>query len=277
MDPLERQRLEEQLSAWLDGELSQPEQQELQQLLARSAEARALLAELQKTVGLVRQLPRASSPDDLYDSIVARLERTALLGPPARAALPAGRAWRWRGLWALAASAAVVLVALGVGYWFVGARSGPERDAGRPGRQLARGPEAAELKHPRISPPAGELGRRPAGPGTQQPERPALPERLARKRGARRAGGGKEAERSGVGLAEAPVGPQAQLLRPRRRRPSRPPQPSAEPLARAAPAATAMVEADLAATRPVRGSDRRSLARPGPGLAKRVVGLDVLV
>jgi len=80
MDEKLRQQLEEQLSAYIDDELSPEERQEVETLLAVDAEARALLAELWVTTESVRSLPRARASDDLLETMRSRLERQALLG-----------------------------------------------------------------------------------------------------------------------------------------------------------------------------------------------------
>ena len=100
----------EQLSAYLDGELTDAERAAVERLLAADPAARALLDELRRTAELVAGLPRAAAPPDFTENAVARLERAALLGetpPPVGTARRAG--WP-RGL-ALAASLALVATA----------------------------------------------------------------------------------------------------------------------------------------------------------------------
>jgi hypothetical protein len=70
----------EQLTAYLDGELSAAERQEVEQLLDRDPEARQLLEELRQASRLVAALPRGKAPVDMSASVMARLERQALLG-----------------------------------------------------------------------------------------------------------------------------------------------------------------------------------------------------
>jgi len=116
VDPQQREKLEEQISAYLDGELSEKEAAELERLLADSGEARQVLGEFERTVSLVRGLPRQQPPDDLYEAVTSQLERAALLEPtdagaPARSALD-----RWGRLRRFASVAAVLVAAVGIGY-----------------------------------------------------------------------------------------------------------------------------------------------------------------
>lgn len=106
------QRLEqlEQLSAYLDGELTDAERAAVERLLATDPAARALLDELRRTAELVAALPRAAAPPDFVENAVARLERAALLGEAASPVGTARQAWWARGL-ALAASLALVATA----------------------------------------------------------------------------------------------------------------------------------------------------------------------
>lgn len=95
----------EQLTAYLDGELTETERAEVETLLERDPAARRLLNELRQTAALVAGLPRASAPADFSQSVVARLERDALLSD----ATVSGRGWTLGNWSALAAS--IVLVA----------------------------------------------------------------------------------------------------------------------------------------------------------------------
>lgn len=120
----------EQLSAYLDGELTDAERVSVERLLAADPAARALLDELRRTAELVAGLPRAEAPLDFAENTVARLERADLLG---EAATPVGatrRPWLARGL-ALAASLALVVTA----GWLV--RSQLQTEAHKPVAELA--------------------------------------------------------------------------------------------------------------------------------------------
>ncbi|MHC4066008.1 MAG: anti-sigma factor family protein, partial [Planctomycetota bacterium] len=65
MASIDRDKLGEYLSAYLDGELGEPERAALERLLARNRQARTQLEELRQTVELVRGLPRRAAPASL--------------------------------------------------------------------------------------------------------------------------------------------------------------------------------------------------------------------
>jgi len=99
MDAEQRQKLESQLSAYIDGELTDAERAEAETSLAQDAQARQLLAELRATVAGLRALPRAKASGDLIEDVRTRLERQALLdsdqptGAMMSAAPSFGRRW----------------------------------------------------------------------------------------------------------------------------------------------------------------------------------------
>lgn len=70
----------EQLSAYLDNELTPAERAEVEAFLEGDAEARAVLSELRATSQAVHALPRVRASDRLLDEVRARMERDALLG-----------------------------------------------------------------------------------------------------------------------------------------------------------------------------------------------------
>jgi hypothetical protein len=115
MTPQERQRIDEQLSAYLDGELDAAERAELEQRLAADPQAKAMLDELRLTVEAVRRLPRRPAPEGLGASLTTRIERSQLLdGGGGRLRVgPQGHWWFWRPL----AGAAVLVLAVGGGFW----------------------------------------------------------------------------------------------------------------------------------------------------------------
>lgn len=93
-----RDEFEAQLSAYLDGELSERQRAEVEGRLASDLQARRLLDELKATIKAVQGLPRATASDELLESLRTRMERRALLGeggaaerPPARRSGPALR------------------------------------------------------------------------------------------------------------------------------------------------------------------------------------------
>jgi len=108
---MKRQRLEELLVGYLDGELIPTERDEVDALLQHDPEARQLLTELQATVRLLGQLARESAPEDLAEQVVARIERSALLSARPRSARQRwARVSRWAG--SVAAAAAAVIIAV---------------------------------------------------------------------------------------------------------------------------------------------------------------------
>src|SRR6266478_3348188 len=70
----------EQLSAYLDGELSEKERAAVERMLAKDAEARAILNELRQTARMVQGLPRERLSIAASAGLGARLERESLLG-----------------------------------------------------------------------------------------------------------------------------------------------------------------------------------------------------
>jgi hypothetical protein len=114
-----RSRTSEQLSAYLDGELSDAERAGLEQALADDRKLTRELAELRMTRALVRSLPREEAPADFARRVMARLERRTLLQPGIQAG--------GRTVWRLAlAVAGVVLVTAAVAVYVVmlGSRGG---------------------------------------------------------------------------------------------------------------------------------------------------------
>ncbi len=115
MPPDEKDKLGEQLSAYLDGELTAAETAEVEGRIARDPQARELLDELRRTVEAVQALPRRLAPSDLGDGVSGCIEHARLVDrrePPAHALRRARRS-----VWGMLASAAVVIFAVGGGYW----------------------------------------------------------------------------------------------------------------------------------------------------------------
>jgi len=67
--------IEELLNSFIDGELTEREQTEVQRLISDDEQVAQRLRELQKTQMLVGSLPRAEAPGQLLDEIKASLER----------------------------------------------------------------------------------------------------------------------------------------------------------------------------------------------------------
>lgn len=107
--------LTERLSAYLDGEADAAEVRELTALLETDATARRILEELHAMQSRVSALPKVAAPPALSDRVLAAIEREELLegAPFVDAAEPShGRRWLQ-----LLASAALVALAVGVGYY----------------------------------------------------------------------------------------------------------------------------------------------------------------
>lgn len=79
MNEHEKSNLEELLSGYIDGELSERQRNEVKRLIGHSAEAAAMLTQLQKNKALLGSLPRAQAPAHLFDNVRASLERSVLL------------------------------------------------------------------------------------------------------------------------------------------------------------------------------------------------------
>ncbi|MBN1491760.1 MAG: zf-HC2 domain-containing protein, partial [Phycisphaerae bacterium] len=114
MDWNDRHNLEEQLSAYLDDELTDAERAEVEAALAQDEQARRTLEELRQTAGLLGSLPRGKAPVDLIESLAAQMERSELLNgapaPPMSLPSAGGRLLRFL------ASAAVIVLAVSAGF-----------------------------------------------------------------------------------------------------------------------------------------------------------------
>ena len=91
----------EQLSAYLDSELTAEESEAVRAHVAACERCRAELKALDRTVHAVADLPRLRAPSGLRDQVMAKLDRTA----PAEARHP-----RWRMYWGAAAAVAFAVV-----------------------------------------------------------------------------------------------------------------------------------------------------------------------
>ena len=106
----EREKICEQLSAYLDGELTAAEAQRVQQAVAENASLAGELTGLRYTRELLRRLPRAKAPGDFVERVLARTERLHLVQAEE------GRSSdRWTVWFRHLATAAVLLIAAGVG------------------------------------------------------------------------------------------------------------------------------------------------------------------
>lgn len=109
MTPKDRQY--EQLSAYIDGELSETARAEVEGWLAGDADARRLLEELRHAARLVGGLPRSAAPKGLSAEVTARLEREALLGASVASESAARRVPLWQRGLAIAASLLLIVTA----------------------------------------------------------------------------------------------------------------------------------------------------------------------
>lgn len=115
MSPVNRDNLDELLSAYLDGELTETERAEVDALLKQDVSVRRRLEALQGTVELISALPRRSAPPSLMEDVMSRLERDELLED-----LNTSRPRRgWQRPWlSVLASAALVAICVS-GAWYI--------------------------------------------------------------------------------------------------------------------------------------------------------------
>src|SRR5439155_5967730 len=105
------EQIEAKLCAYVDGELDAAGRAEIEAHLEANPQHRQLLAELMEQRELLKALPRAKAPDDLYESFQTQLERSVLLDHREPAAHIAGRINRWPQVFA---AAAVLTLAVGL-------------------------------------------------------------------------------------------------------------------------------------------------------------------
>src|SRR5947207_608283 len=89
------EQIEAKLCAYVDGELDAAGRAEIEAHLQANPQHRQLLAELVSQRELLKDLPRAKAPDDLYDAFQSQLERSVLLDHRESQAHIAGRINRW--------------------------------------------------------------------------------------------------------------------------------------------------------------------------------------
>ncbi|NOS99759.1 MAG: hypothetical protein HOP29_03940 [Phycisphaerales bacterium] len=106
---------DEQLSAYLDGELDDADRRRVEQALETDADARAALHRLRQTTGALKGLPRLPAPPSLVGDILSRVERDHLLNDP-RTRGQRG-SFSFRRLYPLLAAAAMIAIAGTVGLW----------------------------------------------------------------------------------------------------------------------------------------------------------------
>ncbi len=107
----EPDNLQADLSAYLDGELSEERTAEVQAALKKSAEARRLLEQLRATARALNALPRMSAPAILADRLQQAVERQFARPQPRRAGVPG--ILRIYGSWTAAAAGILLAFAAG--------------------------------------------------------------------------------------------------------------------------------------------------------------------
>jgi hypothetical protein len=80
--PSNQENIEAKLAAYVDGELSGADREEIERHLTANPQHRKLIIELTQTRTMLQGLPRAKAPMDVMDSLQSQLERSALLGSP---------------------------------------------------------------------------------------------------------------------------------------------------------------------------------------------------
>jgi hypothetical protein len=109
--------IDELLSGYIDGELSERQRTELKRMLKHDSQIGERLAQLRKQRQLLSSLPTASAPQGLLDDVTATLERRYILDQcaPSRDETAGARQLMFRHL----STAAVLLLVAGVLVWFV--------------------------------------------------------------------------------------------------------------------------------------------------------------
>ncbi len=159
------ERIQIELSAYLDGELDPKHARRVEALLAESPEARRTLESLRQARDAVASLPHRTAPPDLRSHVRRQIERLSLLErPPARPRI-AVLAWR-----SALAVAAVLVAAVGLWWAF---RVRPEAaPSGQPA--VARMQPAPPVAAARPAPPPAPARPAPAvakATGDQRPTR----------------------------------------------------------------------------------------------------------
>ncbi|MFQ5489964.1 MAG: anti-sigma factor family protein [Phycisphaerae bacterium] len=152
MASIDRDNLDEFLSAYLDDELGDADRTLLERLIAQDSYARGRLEQLRQTVELVRTLPRRGAPPEMLDELTAGAERELLLGDLEELA-PLRRPW-WSSAKPLLSAAAVLAITVGGGWYVLRSTGGPTGPlpSQAPGRMLA----SADSEKESVSRPASE-------------------------------------------------------------------------------------------------------------------------
>jgi hypothetical protein len=152
MTRIEPDNLGEQLSAYVDGELTDAERADVERLLEDDPSARAELERLREAASWVRDLPRRSAPAGLTDEVMARVEARPT---PADQKHEGERIIRWFvGFRPLILAAAMVAISVGIGLWGVsqGGKAGSERRLAVAQRETFESPDLLRQKSRRKGP-----------------------------------------------------------------------------------------------------------------------------
>jgi hypothetical protein len=79
----ENENIEAKLCSYVEGDLDPAGRAEIEKYLLANPQYRPLIAELSRTRGLLRKLPRESAPAELLETLSGQIERSALLGDDA--------------------------------------------------------------------------------------------------------------------------------------------------------------------------------------------------
>jgi hypothetical protein len=180
-------RLSQLLTAYIDGEVSARQRKAIQHLLHQSAEARALLGQLQEDARQLRRLPRHRLEADFSGRVLLTISERRLhhgRRPPVSTPRPAFPAW------VSLAVAASVLLMIGVGsyLYFEAAQQYAEQMAAKknaeenspPEKELPAGPSTAVAKQPdqptALKRPVDEPPNPTANVAQSNPQPPSLPQ-----------------------------------------------------------------------------------------------------
>lgn len=168
----------ELLSAYLDGELSDPDRRALEQRLAAESDLRRALEELRLTVRLVSSLPPLKAPRSFALDPAKYGKRV----PWWRRVVVSGAVLQWSG--ALGTAASVIVIALGLALG--NGEPMPDQDARAPSATFSAAPAAASLP-------------------TALPVTPTLTPTESQLDGAEAEIAAESAEQAAPGLAQAPM------------------------------------------------------------------------
>jgi len=163
----DKDKTTEQLSAYLDGELSDADRRKLRRAMEADADLSKELRKLQAVRELLGKLPKEQAGDEFVAGVLGRAERRNLIGSSTAPQAPPRVRWvRWL------ASAAVLLIAAGIGVVvFVGLNQPTFPELVEQDRQ-----EAPDQLARRLDDVSRKAASARGGPASE----PALPGRLAK-------------------------------------------------------------------------------------------------